>query len=115
MMDLSDGLSTDLPRMCAASGCGASIEDIPIDRAAHAVATALGADPAAYALDGGEDFELLVAIERRAFPYLAKRFAQRFGRPLLRVGSFNAEGTVTVQRGEVREPLRSAGWDHLRA
>jgi thiamine-monophosphate kinase len=115
MMDLSDGLSTDLPRMCAASGCGALVEDVPVDPAASAVAAALGGDATSYALDGGEDFELLVAVEARAFPYLARRFALRFGRPLLRVGTFGAGPEIGVLRDGKAAPLRSAGWDHLRA
>jgi len=114
MMDLSDGLSTDLPRMCVASGCGARIDDVPVDRAASAIAASTGADPLGFALDGGEDFELLVAVDRRAFDYVSRRFAGRFGRPLLRVGSFVAEGGVSIRRDGNDRPLRSAGWDHLR-
>ena len=114
MMDLSDGLSTDLPRMCAASACGARVEDVPVDPAASVVAASTGADPLAFALDGGEDFELLVAVDRRAFDYLSRRFAGRFGRPLLRVGTFVAEPTLSIRRDGKEQPLHSAGWDHLR-
>lgn len=115
MMDLSDGLSTDLPRMCAASGCGAVVEDAAVDPAARALAAAAGEDPVRFALDGGEDFELLVAIERRAFGYLAARFAARFGRPLFRIGTFVADRGVRVRDDGAERALRSAGWDHLRA
>ncbi len=57
MMDLSDGLSTDLARMCAQSRCAALIEDVPVAPAAAALAQARGEDSQAYALAGGEDFE----------------------------------------------------------
>src|SRR5579871_1947547 len=56
MMDISDGLSTDLDRLCAASGCGAVIESVPVASAAALAATALREDPERYALAGGEDF-----------------------------------------------------------
>ncbi|MBV9439595.1 MAG: thiamine-phosphate kinase [Candidatus Eremiobacteraeota bacterium] len=110
LMDLSDGLSTDLGRMCEASGCGAEIDGVPVSAAARAIAERRGADAEAWALHGGEDYELLAAIDRRAFPYLARRFAAQHRRPLLQVGR------ITVDRG-VRlrgERLAALGWDHLR-
>lgn len=114
MMDLSDGLSMDLPRMAALSKCGAVIERVPVAESARAVAVAAGDDPNDYALNGGEDFELLVAIEARAFDYLAARYKGRFGRPLERIGRFTAEGGVRLEREGAVEELVRGGWDHLR-
>ncbi|MGP6157332.1 MAG: thiamine-phosphate kinase [Vulcanimicrobiaceae bacterium] len=114
MMDSSDGLSTDLARLAKASGCGATVETVPVDPAAEAVARAAGADPVAYALDGGEDFELIVAVGRRAFPYLAGRFERHFGRPLLRVGELEAQPGLRLREAAAERELVSAGWDHLR-
>jgi thiamine-monophosphate kinase len=111
MMDTSDGLSTDLHRLCAASGVGAQIETVPVAPAARAAAALVGADPARYALDGGEDFELLVAIDRRAFGHLSARFSARFGRPLERVGQMIEGAGVRLANGE---PISASGWDHLR-
>jgi thiamine-monophosphate kinase len=111
MMDTSDGLSTDLARLARASNVGVTIETLPCAEAALAVAARIGADPAAWALDGGEDFELLVAIRPRAFSHLAGRFAQRFGKPLLRVGVATAEPGLRHADGR---SIASAGWDHLR-
>ncbi len=113
MMDCSDGLSTDLARLARASGLGATVESVPIDPVAIAVAHAGGADPAAYALDGGEDFELLVAIAPRAFAHLAAAFARRFGRPLLRVGTLRDGDGVTLRQDGEERGLRAGGWDHL--
>jgi thiamine-monophosphate kinase len=112
MMDTSDGLSTDLARLARASRTGATIETVPVAAAARAIAERSGADPERWALDGGEDFELLVAVAARAFSHLAERYHARFGRPLLRVGvATAAEG---VRRGD-GSAVVSAGWDHLRA
>ncbi len=111
MMDTSDGLSTDLTRLARASACGAVIETVPVAEAARTVAARVGADADAWALDGGEDFELLVAIAPRAFAHLAGRFHARFGRPLLRVGT--AEAGTGVRRSD-GSGVTSAGWDHLR-
>lgn len=111
MMDISDGLSTDLDRLARASGVGARIDAIPVAPSARAVADACGADPERWALDGGEDFELLVAISRRAFGYLAGRFRARFKRELLRVGVATPDSGLRRSDGT---PVAPAGWDHLR-
>lgn len=64
MMDLSDGLSMDLHRMCAASGCHARLEapwlEPAISPAARKLAASAGGTPLGHALDDGEDFELLL-------------------------------------------------------
>ncbi len=111
MMDCSDGLSTDLDRLCAASRCGALVESVPVAGAARAAATRLGEDPERYALAGGEDFELLVAVVPRAFAHIAQRFAARFARPLHRVGVLRAAPGIEF-RGE---RLQRSGWDHFTA
>jgi thiamine-monophosphate kinase len=114
MMDVSDGLSTDLPRMCAASRCAAVIEDVPVADCAREVAHARGEDPQAYALAGGEDFELLIAVNVRAFRHLSERFTKRFGRSLHRVGHVRKGSGVTIVRGGAEEALESTGWDPFR-
>jgi thiamine-monophosphate kinase len=111
MIDTSDGLSADLARVCLAAGVGASIETVPVAAVARQVAAQAGADPERWALDGGEDFELLVAIERRAFRHLAARFASQFGRELLAIGRITEGAGLRLANGE---PIPPAGWDHLR-
>ncbi len=109
MMDCSDGLSTDLARLAGASECGARIEHVPVATAAEAVAPVFSANAREFALHGGEDFELLVAVSPRAFPHLARRFEQRFGRPLIFIGHLEEQPGL---RFEERE-LVPAGWDSL--
>jgi thiamine-monophosphate kinase len=109
MIDCSDGLSTDLDRLCDASGCGALVERVPVSEQARAAALRLNEDPERYALAGGEDFELLVAIAPRAFEHLARRFETRFGRRLERIGILRAQPGIEF-RGE---RLERSGWDHF--
>ena len=111
MIDTSDGLSTDLARLARASDVGATIETVPVAGEARAIALRAGADAERWALDGGEDFELLVAVAARAFSHLAGRFHARFGRALLRVGVATAGEGVRFADGRA---VTSAGWDHLR-
>ena len=109
LIDLSDGLSTDVSRLAVASECGAEIESVEVAAPARALAQARGEDQELFALAGGEDFELLAAIRPRAFAYLAGRYAARFGRELKRVGVLRAELGV-VWKGE---KLERSGWDHF--
>lgn len=114
MMDVSDGLSTDVARMAARSGCAAVIEDVPVAGSAAAMAAARGENAQAYALAGGEDYELLVAVQPRAFGYLRARFLKRFGRPLLAVGRVREGSGAFLHADGGEEPLAPTGWDHLR-
>ncbi len=110
MMDCSDGLSTDLDRLCTASELGAVLERVPVAPAAEQLAHEIGEDPERFALAGGEDFELLVAVRPRAFARIAARFAKRFGRPLERIGVMRAVPGVEF-RGQ---HLERTGWDSIR-
>jgi thiamine-monophosphate kinase len=115
MLDCSDGLALDVARLARASGCGATLLEVPVAAAATAVAHEAGGDARAYALEGGEDFELIVAVVPRAFSHLAERFEARFGRPLRPVGRLDVESGLRMQEGD--QPAREitpAGWDHLR-
>ncbi len=109
MIDLSDGLSTDADRLARASGCGVTIESVPVAPSARALALAQNEDPERFALAGGEDFELLAAIRPRAYDHVAARFKARFGRPLLRVGALRAGSGILWQGVE----LERSGWDHF--
>lgn len=113
LMDCSDGLSTDLARLCAASGVGALVESVPVAPCARAMAEKLCENPSAFALAGGEDFELLAAIDHRAFAHLATRFAAHFGRPLHFIGRTRNGSSLALLNGEREEPLAPTGWEHF--
>jgi thiamine-monophosphate kinase len=113
MMDISDGLSTDLRRMCERSGCAALVQTVPVAASAAVMANARGEDARAYALAGGEDFELLAAVAPRAFAYLRGQFAKHFKRELYAVGRFREGSGLFIEGASGEEPLPSTGWDHL--
>ena len=78
MMDISDGLSTDLARMCRASGVGARLwaESIPcvkLPLARTGMLRTLRLDPMEMALHGGEDYELLFTVPRKEGKAAPKR------------------------------------------
>ncbi|HXW57664.1 MAG TPA: thiamine-phosphate kinase [Candidatus Cybelea sp.] len=119
MMDLSDGLSTDLTRLCRASGVGARIraERIPAVSISPLVRKILGhAAPALtsrkMALDGGDDYQLLFAVPPRRQPKLRK--APGFSR-LTCIGETTRDRRVLIrdEHGRTRR-LDPAGWDPFR-
>jgi thiamine-monophosphate kinase len=85
MIDLSDGLVQDLPRLCAASGVGAVVEEAALPVAATATGAVGPASARNQALSGGEDYELLFAARDADAPALA-RLARGTGLPIARIG-----------------------------
>ncbi len=64
MIDISDGLASDLLQICKSSGCGARVylDRLPIARETYALAEELRADPVVAALNGGNDYQLLFTV-----------------------------------------------------
>jgi thiamine-monophosphate kinase len=114
MIDTSDGLSTDLGHLCEASDVGAQVfaERIPVVRVPPEIA-AHGLDAAQLALHGGEDYELLFTVPRRA----AQRVPGTFGGVALTpIGEITrAKSIVLVNARGGTAPLPAKGWDHFRA
>ena len=73
MIDISDGLSSELLHICKQSeaGCVLYEEKIPVDDSARQFAYKLELDPTACALSGGEDYELLFTIDQNDFNKIA--------------------------------------------
>ena len=114
MMDLSDGLSADLPRMCAASGVDAEISKagIPV----FAPAAPWGCDPLQMALDGGEDYELLFAVPRSKKKLLEASWPVDFPTATHIGNMLRGNGKVWISatgRPSARLPLPVRGFDHF--
>jgi thiamine-monophosphate kinase len=104
MMDLSDGLSTDLSRLCAASGVGARInaDSLPVSLLAKS------SDAEALALHGGDDYELLFALRRKNAGLVPRRFR---GLRLTQIGEITKARKLLLTTGDKTIPLTSGGWD----
>lgn len=117
LLDLSDGLSSDLRHVCEASGVGARLEAacIPVAEDVRQVAAALQVDPLVYALHGGEDFELCLTAPSGRLAAIQSHFEQQFRCPLVRVGTIQAAtGVVLVSPDGTEQPLEARGYDHFR-
>jgi thiamine-monophosphate kinase len=116
MMDLSDGLGTDLGRLAAESGVGArvDVERLPIGDATRVAAEALDVDPLDWATGGGEDYELLVVCEPSAIGRLRNGLTGATGTPLTAVGEIvPGSGTRWID-GRGRPVTVAAGFEHFR-
>ncbi len=104
MIDISDGLSTDLAHICEESDVGAEIEETAIPRAFYANKHAVPLD---FALHGGEDYELLFTSSKKIPDSIAGIRVSRIGTIQPRAGLRirNAEGRLR------RLPVR--GWEHF--
>jgi thiamine-monophosphate kinase len=88
MMDLSDGLAMDLPRLCRESGVGARLDlsSVPIAEALRSAASVLEVDALELAVSGGEDYELLATIDATHLELARRELDERFGVPLTEIG-----------------------------
>lgn len=114
MIDVSDGLSTDLHHLCAASRVGARLEAlrIPTPRILPRAVERLGVVPLELALHGGEDYELLFTLPPAAAARLPVRLA---GVALHRIGTIVRGHMIVLVDAEGRKkPLPPRGWDHFR-
>lgn len=110
-MDISDGLSIDLLRMCNASGCGAVLEmaNVPISAAAKEMAKRSGRDALSHALGDGEDFELLLAVPEADLAALRSIVGED---QAIEVGRFTSRTGLWSRRGSRIEQLPATGYVH---
>ena len=110
MMDLSDGMSADLPRLCEASGVGARLEALGIPAVRLPNRSGMrNVDPLDLALNGGDDYELLFTVR----PGKIRRIPRVFqGIPLTAIGEITRGRRLTLVGHDGREQtLPSGGWD----
>ena len=113
MMDLSDGLSSDLPRLCAASGVGARLESAKIPQTRHLdAARKLGINALYLAMHGGDDYELLFTVPAEKATSLPQVFR---GVRLTPIGKITRKPDLVLCGEDGRErPLVAGGWDPFR-
>ena len=111
-MDISDGLSSDLHRLCKASNVGAIIEaqKLPISEAARCLADRDGHSPIDHALNDGEDFELLFTINPHDFR--SHPLPKELERSLFVIGDITEEKVLLLSNGNSKIPLESLGFMH---
>ncbi len=107
MIDLSDGLSSDLSHLCQESGVGAEIHSASIPRAL--VRKPAREVPLELALHGGEDYELLFTSSKRIPAKIAGLSISEIGRVI------RGRKLTLISAAGARKTLRPRGWENFRA
>lgn len=111
MIDISDGLASDLMHICKASQVGAFIEEgkIPIKEEAQLMALKFKLDPITTALNGGEDYELLFTVDEKDIEKV------RYMPSVYIIGEItdSEDGIKLHTTGGNIHPLKAQGWNHF--
>ena len=111
MMDISDGLSSELLHICKQSnvGCVLYEDKLPLNEDSKAFAYKLELDPTACALSGGEDYELLFTVAQADY----EKINANNGLSVIGYITEAAEGKNIITRGGNKHALVAQGWNHL--
>ncbi|MGC8833324.1 MAG: thiamine-phosphate kinase [Armatimonadota bacterium] len=116
MIDLSDGLSGDLRHLCTSSNVGALLSEdaLPISAEAREAASLLGISPTELALSGGEDYELLMAVDLNRVDDVDNAINSVGRVRATCIGTVQAAKDLLIRRstGET-VPLAASSWDHF--
>ncbi|GGH36493.1 thiamine-monophosphate kinase [Mangrovimonas yunxiaonensis] len=112
MIDISDGLSSEVIHLCKQSDVGVELYEnkIPLDPQVIATCEEFDIDSTTVALNGGEDYELLLTVDQNDYPKIK-------GNPNLTVIGFvkdKSQGMHLITRGEQAIPLIAKGWNALK-
>ena len=111
MIDISDGLASELLHICTQSGVGAQLyeEKIPMDPMTFDRAREFSLDPTMCAMNGGEDYELLFTIAMKDFEKLQNNPDITF------IGHITSKeaGVNLITRSNTEHPITAQGWDAL--
>ncbi len=112
MIDISDGLASEIKHICKHSDLGCTVYEnkIPIDQTTYDTARSFNMDPTLFAMNGGEDYELLFTIKMEDFEKIKTI-------PEVSVIGFmtdkNSGINLITKSGPVVE-IKAQGWDHLK-
>jgi len=116
MIDLSDGLLSDLGHICEESEVGALLDrtTIPLSQELKSLAAHAGFDPLDFALSGGEDYGLLVTVPEANSREFERAYKKKRLTPIFMIGAIRQEAGIRITNadGSVEE-LAPKGFDHF--
>lgn len=118
MIDVSDGVISDLFHICEMSGVGAEVyqERLPLPDSMERVRDMSGVSVLDLALHSGEDYELLFSVEAGTPSTLIEAIARKAEVKITGIGQIvsGAKGICLIDDEYQRHPLERKGWDHFR-
>lgn len=111
MIDISDGLASEVLHLCSQSGVGAQVveENLPIEDITMLTATELNINPITTAMNGGEDYELLMTISQKDYDKIVKITEIS----IIGFMTENKAAELLLNSG-TRVPITAQGWNHLK-
>ncbi|MGB9597764.1 MAG: thiamine-phosphate kinase [Candidatus Poribacteria bacterium] len=117
MIDISDGVSSEINHICEQSETGAKIymKDIPLSPYVRSVANVLNKNPYDFALFGGEDYELLFTCQKDKFQYLQNLIYKNCHTPITCIGQIlDKSELITIDDLDHNTiPLFARGYNHF--
>lgn len=117
MIDISDGLCSDLSHICDASdvGVGLQIAALPVSQTCKKAAKLLGVSAEELALYGGEDYELCLTVPQKHVEKVKHAVEKETGTQLTVIGEIlpKIEGRWLQSPDGKKHPLKPAGWSHF--
>ena len=117
VIDVSDGLSSDIGHIAEQSNVGIRLysEKIPVSDNLEKFCAGFDFDPVEYALAGGEDYTLLCTISPDKVDHIAANYLKRFRNPLYQIGEITDSGKMelVLSDGQIRS-FTPSGWDHFK-
>jgi thiamine-monophosphate kinase len=117
MIDISDGLLQDLGHICKAAGVGSNLDVhcIPLAREYRDLTDTLGINPAAWAMTGGEDYELCWTVKPECEQSVLEMVWASGAVQAATIGRISRETGVRPMINDHVIPVDSKGWDHFRS
>ncbi|MEN3185173.1 MAG: thiamine-phosphate kinase [Atribacterota bacterium] len=115
LIDVSDGLIQDLSHVTEKSGVGAVLEAsaIPVSSLLRAWCNEKGENPLQFALQGGEDFELLFTVQAKCAPDVVREIEQSCGVKAWIIGEIVREKGIYLRKNGETVPVELVGWNHF--
>jgi len=115
MMDISDGLATDLAHICTESKVGAEIlrDRLPVSEALKSVAEKSEKPVLDWVIKGGEDYQLLFTVSPDHELELRQLIAEQTGKEIFAIGRIKGGSGVFLSDGSNREEISFQGYNHF--
>jgi thiamine-monophosphate kinase len=118
MIDVSDGVASEINHICEQSKTGAHVymKDIPLSSNVVSVAKYTNKNPYSFALFGGEDYELLFTCCPVRFQFLHDQVLCAYNTPITQIGYILDDSSITIEDEYGKKiPLEPKGYDHFKS